>query len=77
MKISVEEHNLLLELAAEFDYPPFDEGKYVTAGMLAEKLGMTTRGARDRLDRMVMEGRLKKEYVRMPNGYRSWGYYKA
>jgi DNA-binding Lrp family transcriptional regulator len=77
MKITLEEHNLLRELAAEFDYPPFDESKHVTASMLAEKLGMTKRGARDRLDRLVVEGRLKREYIRMPSGYRAWGYYKG
>jgi DNA-binding Lrp family transcriptional regulator len=77
MKITLEEHNLLRELAEEFDYPPFDEGKHVTASMLADKLGMTKRGARDRLDSLVVEGRLKREYIRMPNGYRAWGYYKV
>ena len=76
MKISIEEHNLLRELAAEFDYPPFDEERHVTASMLAETLGMTKRGARDKLDRMVVEGRLKREYIRMPSGYRACGYYK-
>jgi len=76
MKITLEEHSLLRELASEYDYPPFDPAKHVTATMLAEKLGMTIRGARDRLDRLVVDGRLKREYIRMPNGYRAWGYYK-
>jgi hypothetical protein len=76
MKITLEEHDLLCELADEFDYPPFDESRHVTAAMLAGKLGMTIRGARDRLDRLVVDGRLNRERIRMPNGCWSWGYYK-
>ena len=76
MKITLEEHNLLRELASEFDYPPFDPDKYVTAVMLSAELGMTVRGARDRLDRLVVDGRLKRERVRLDTGYWSWGYYK-
>lgn len=76
MKITPEEYNLLTELAAEFDYPSFDENKHVTATMLSEKVGITPRGARDRLDRMVVQGKLKRERVRMPNNYTAWGYYK-
>ena len=76
MKITLEEHNLLRELASEFDYPPFDPAKYVTATMLAAELGMTVRGARDKLDRLVVDGRLKRERIRMPSGYWAWGYSK-
>lgn len=76
MKITPEENELLLEVVAELGYPPFDETKHITASMLATKIGISARGASDRLDRMVMEGRLKRERIRMPNGYRAWGYYK-
>ena len=76
MKITLEEHSLLRELASEYDYPDFDPDRHVTATMLSRELGMTIRGARDRLDRLVVEGRLKREYIRMPNGYRAWGYHK-
>jgi len=76
MKITLEEHNLLRELAAEFDYPPFDEGKHVTASMLAEEIGITHRAASERLDKLVGEGVLERERIRMGNGHRAWGYYK-
>lgn len=77
MKITLEEHNLLHELVSEYDYPAFDPNRHVTATLLAGELGMTVRGARDRLDRMVVDGRLKREYIRMPNGCRAWGYFKC
>ena len=76
MQITLKEHDLLKELAAEFDYPPFDEDKHVTASMLSEETGITTRGAIDRLNRMVVEGKLQRERIRMPNGCRAWGYYR-
>ena len=76
MKITPDEYDLLKELATEFDYPPLDPDKHVTARMLADEIGITPRGAADRLDRLVMQGRLKREYVRMPNGHRAYGYYR-
>jgi len=76
MQITPDEYDLLTELAAEYDYPPLDPDKHVTASMLSEEIGITHRGACDRLDRLVVQGKLKRERIRMPNGCRAWGYYK-
>ena len=77
MNVSRKEFDLLTELAREWELPPLDESKHVTARMLAAETGITSRAASDRLDKLVLEGKLKRERVRMPNGYRAWGYYRT
>ena len=76
MKITSEENDLLLELVNQSNYPNIDPDKHVTAMMLAEKLNVTHRAAYDRLERLRHKGQLQRERVRLPDGHRSWGYYK-
>jgi DNA-binding Lrp family transcriptional regulator len=76
LKITPEEYDLLTEIVAEFDYPGFDPKKHITANMLAKKVGITHRAAIDRLDKLVRDGKLKRERIRMDGGQRAWGYYK-
>jgi len=76
MKITPEEYDLLSELVSDYDYPAFNPKKHVTSMMLAQKAGVTRRAAIDRLDKLVRDGKLKREQVRLPSGKWAWGYYK-
>lgn len=75
MKITPDEYNLLADLVAELSIPDYDPNKHVTAKALAKSLGVSHRRAYERLERMVDEGKLKKEWVRVGK-CRAWGYYK-
>ena len=77
MEITQKEYSLLKELVQELDYPDVDPQRHVTSTMLAGKLGITKRAARDRLERQRASGNLKREKVRTGEGSRwAWGYYK-
>jgi predicted ArsR family transcriptional regulator len=77
MKVSQEEYDLLTELAEQYDYPDLDPDKHVTANMLADKLGVSHRAAWGRLEKSYKSGDLERERVRLPNGNRAWGYFRA
>lgn len=77
MMITPEEYDLLSELVSEYDYPVFNPKKHVTSTMLAQKAGVTRRAAIDRLDKLVRDGKLKREQIRLPNGKWAWGYYRG
>ena len=75
MDVTQDEYDLLSELAAEMT-PAFDAKRHVTAGMLAEKSGVSRHAAADKLNRMVKEDRLSREQVRLDNGKLAWGYFR-
>jgi len=77
MKVSQEEYDLLTELAEKYDYPDLDLDKHVTANMLADKLEVSHRAAWERLEKLYKHGDLDREQVRLPSGYRAWGYFRA
>lgn len=60
-----EAERLLAEIAAEFG-EPFDPEYEFTATMLAAQVGITATGARDRLERMVADGKLTRRTARRP-----------
>jgi hypothetical protein len=76
MEITQQEYSLLKELVREFDYPDVDPKRHVTSEMLAVELGITKRGALERLERERAEGNLKREKVRIENNHIAWGYYR-
>lgn len=76
MEITQQEYSLLKELVRELDYPDVDPKRHVTSQMLAAELGITKRGALDRLERERAEGNLKREKVRIETGRWAWGYYR-
>lgn len=73
MKITPEENELLLALAAEFANTQYDEKRHVLVKDAARLWGISTRAATFRLDKLVDDGRWGKETVihqgRMKNGY--------
>lgn len=78
MKITPEENETLFALLSEFNYPDFDPTKHVTSTIMAEQWGMkSSKGAYERLEGLVHEGKLSKEKVRMESGRIGWGYFKA
>jgi len=68
MNITPEENDLLLELASEYDYPDYDPKKHILRKQMVKIWGVSDNGASYRLNKMVQEGKLKMEKVRMSNG---------
>ena len=76
MIISNEENELLLEVAAMFDYPAFNPKKHILRKQMTEIWGVSNNGSGYRLDKLVSEGKLLVEKVRLPDGNLCNGYYK-
>ena len=77
MEITQEENELLLELANAFDYPEYDPEKHITRKQMMKVWGISDNGTAYRLDKLVSEGKLEVETVRLPDGNKCNGYYKA
>ena len=69
------ENELLDELSKEL-YVPEIEPDEITVSMLAEKLKIVPKNARDKLKAMVESGQLTSRVVRLPDGYRCIAYRK-
>lgn len=73
MKITPEENELLLALAAEFDYVPYRPGYHVLVKDAAGLWDIGKRAAAMRLEKLVFEGKWGRETVihqgRPKNGY--------
>jgi predicted ArsR family transcriptional regulator len=75
MEITQEENALLKQLIEEYDYPQFDASKHVTAKLLGEKLGVNTRTALYKLEKLRAEGEASREKVKMDDGTVVYGYF--
>jgi predicted ArsR family transcriptional regulator len=70
------ENELLDELIKELSYPAIESDE-VTVPMLANKLNINETTARDRLNKMVEEGRLTCRWVKVASGSKAKAYRKA
>jgi len=77
MIITPEENELLLELAAQFDYPEYAPEKHITRKQMAQTWGISENGASYRLEKLVQNGVLEVETVLLPDGNKCKGYYRA
>ena len=76
MNITPEENDLLLELASKYDYPDYDPNKHILRKQMVEVWNVSENGVSYRLNKMIQEGKLKMEKVRMPSGSVCNGYYR-
>jgi hypothetical protein len=76
MDITPQENELLLEVAAMFDYPAYDPKRHILRKQMTEVWGVSNNGAGYRLDKLVSDGKLEVEKVRLPDGNLCNGYYK-
>lgn len=75
MKITPEENELLLALAAEFANTQYDPDRHVLVKDAAMLWGISGRAATSRLEKLVEKGHWGKETV-MHRGRPKNGYYK-
>lgn len=75
MKITPEENELLLALAAEFNHAEYDPERHVLVKDAASLWGISGRAATTRLEKLVEKGHWGKETV-MHRGRPKSGYYK-
>jgi hypothetical protein len=74
--ITPEENELLLEVAAMFDYPEYDPKRHILRKQMIRVWGVSDNGASYRLNKLVSQGKLEVEKVRLPDGNLCNGYYK-
>ena len=77
MRITPDEDDLLKQVAALYDYPEYDPARHVTAQSIMDEWDITDKGAHYRLDKLVRQGYLKFEMIRMPSGAVAKGYYRV
>jgi hypothetical protein len=75
MEITQDERDVLLDLAAEYDYPEYDPNKHVLVEDAMKLWGLTDRGSQGRLDKLVRDGGWGVEKV-FYGGRKRNGYYK-
>lgn len=61
------EEDLLDELAKHYYYPPLEEGD-ITVKCIAERLGISERGAREILGKQIQAGKIRKVWKRGEHG---------
>jgi len=75
MKITQEERDVLMDLAAEFDHVKYDPERHILIEDGVKMWGIGERAAQGRLDKLVVNGKWGKETV-IHNGRQKNGYYK-